>query len=672
MESIGVMDFRLIISEDKDNFNTELKQFINDDHTTMEVLNAAGSITAAFHYLNYNLRTNGGKMSSIIASTHVVDTALDGEINTEAKLVNVHGYIPHAECWLAGYIRNAATYDQLLLKYFDGVINSAFGPVFSKVLGNEALGLDNNEELVLKTTMATRFGLGNLTPEEHEMLAKALLESRIAGGTTSGLMRTLAMTLIEAIMTRDRVSLEAAVEMMGDEIMKYKTTKSSANDEDDNVSKAIKALTEHNEKKWSMNDVEKLANKLSSLYLGSIKTGRMATLVSKMYANGLDEDSTIEDITKRLSTLKDQHSSCKSSDSEDEMVAFKGLVEHDKDILDGDMSTLAKKLYNSHIGRNAGGTHTGLMITLARNIYSNIDKQLDEIKVDDITKQLESLEKQYKSKSREDEAEDSDLYKAFAKLMDYNDKNRDMSTLAEKLQALYQGSLTSGATAGAMSSLASTMFGIKDWQLPYSSDLQTITYKLESLYNNHESKHKIEEGDELALAFKDLIEKQPSITEDFSTLANFIYNVAMSKSETYEHHVKQMKKYINEYFFTMEGGTKKLVPEGQGGRGSVVYVTVKDNKKYPGLYQWWSSITGWKQYNGNGPSKFGVKAEEGSDIRQELKKMGLRFDNFQSVAGAISNRYIKAETARRKTNNTGGARNEARKAFRNRGRGRGN
>ena len=506
IKSICTFDHRFFISQNKDKFSKEVTELAALDECPVEVLDLIGVMNTSFHYLNYHFVHDGKKMPSIIATTHVFNTAYDGEINTEAKLVSACGYIPHPECWLAGYIRDAATYNPELLEYFDGVINRGFGVIFRVVLGK-------GDEYELDTNMATRHGLGDLTIEEHKALAEALLDIRIRGGTTSGLMRQLAKELIDAIMTRYRVSLEAAAEMMGDEIMKYKNTKSSANDKDDNVSKAIKALTDHKEKKWNMNDVEKLAKKLSSLYLGSIKTGLMSTLASKMYANGLDEDSTIDDITNRLTTLKDQHSSDKSSDSDNhETAAFRALVKHDNDILVGDMSLLAKKLYSLHIGSiktglmstlaskmyangfnedstieditkrletlkgqhssdkssvsdngetaafkalvkhdkdildgdmaslakklyslQMGGIKTGLMITLARNIYCNNDKLPDEIKVDDITTQLESLKKQYTSMASRDEAEYSDLYKAFVKLMDHNDKNRDMSILAEKL-----------------------------------------------------------------------------------------------------------------------------------------------------------------------------------------------------------------------------------------------
>ena len=158
--------------------------------------------------------------------------------------------------------------------------------------------------------------------------------------------------------------------------------------------------------------------------------------------------------------------------------------------------------------------------------------------------------------------------------MEHNEKKlQDMSSLAKSISSVMQ--------LGAMQILASKMFGDKEGQLRYGSDLQKITFKLESLFNNHKSKQKIDEGNDLALAFELLIKQQPSITEDFYTLANFIYNVA-------EYHKDQMKKYINKYFFDVD--TKRPVARG---RGSVVYVTRKDEKEYPGVvvdYHWVQTI----------------------------------------------------------------------------------
>ena len=190
--SIATLDHRFFISRDKDNFHNEVKEIADIDKTVVAVLDLIGVMNAAFHYLHYNFVYEGGKMSSIITSTHVFNTAYDGEINTEAALVNARGYIPHSECWLGGYIRNAATYNTELLHYFDGVLNDGFRDIFRVVLKKE-------EGYELSTTVATRFGLGDLTPEEHARLAELLLEIRIRGGTTSGLMRQLAKELFKSI-----------------------------------------------------------------------------------------------------------------------------------------------------------------------------------------------------------------------------------------------------------------------------------------------------------------------------------------------------------------------------------------------------------------------------------------------------------------------------------------
>ena len=75
LEAIAIVDHRLIISKDKDEFNNELKELATKDHTSVAVLTLLGSINIAFHNLFYHLRTQGRKLGNIVISKSVWDFA---------------------------------------------------------------------------------------------------------------------------------------------------------------------------------------------------------------------------------------------------------------------------------------------------------------------------------------------------------------------------------------------------------------------------------------------------------------------------------------------------------------------------------------------------------------------------------------------------------------------
>ena len=66
--SITTIDHRIMISEDKDNYQTELKIAVAKDNTNMSVLDLIGSMNAAYHNRYYYLRTGGKKLSVIMMS----------------------------------------------------------------------------------------------------------------------------------------------------------------------------------------------------------------------------------------------------------------------------------------------------------------------------------------------------------------------------------------------------------------------------------------------------------------------------------------------------------------------------------------------------------------------------------------------------------------------------
>ena len=129
---ITILDFRFVISKDKENFQQELKDLVSD----MDLLDIIGAISVGFHNLYYHLRTNGKRLANIIMSTHVWNVAYSlCDSDYQAKAAQLCGYIPHPECFLAGYIKDVLVYDDDLVKYFDSVIDAGFAKSFVKCLG---------------------------------------------------------------------------------------------------------------------------------------------------------------------------------------------------------------------------------------------------------------------------------------------------------------------------------------------------------------------------------------------------------------------------------------------------------------------------------------------------------------------------------------------------------
>ena len=185
-----------------------------------------------------------------------------------------------------------------------------------------------------------------------------------------------------------------------------------------------------------------------------------------------------------------------------------------------------------------------------------------------------------------------------------------------------------------MSHLASEMFGSDKGQLPYGSDIEQITDKLEELHEEYTSEAKKTKGDDLYKAFAALIEQKPSITEDLPSLANFINNVAISNSETYKINKEKMRLYIEKHFFVVKEGGQRVPVECT--RGDTVYVRQADDR---GLYAWWAAMTGYQKYKGYIPKPYGKKVVDGSKEKTELEEIGVSF-NVKSIEDAIKDGYI--------------------------------
>ena len=173
--------------------------------------------------------------------------------------------------------------------------------------------------------------------------------------------------------------------------------------------------------------------------------------------------------------------------------------------------------------------------------------------------------------------------------------------LSVKLYNMFMGSYIGGETAGLMHTLASKFFGVEGDRLDYDSSEEQI---LEHLQKLHGSKSKDNKGGhELQKAYNDLVEHKPSISEDFDSLASYIFKFALNCGETYKRNVEKMKNYISEYCE----------------EGEIVFVRhVHDGA----LYYWWAEVTGYNKHSSN----YGVKVKEGTDQYRELKEIGVCFD----------------------------------------------
>ncbi len=188
-KAVTTIDYRPIISVDKDEYQNELKELAQKDNTTMQMLNLIGVINAAFHIMYYNLRTKceknpeGEKLSVLCFSTStcVWDDAFGRMGATETELANFIGYLAHPEVWIGGYIANKLLYDGEMIRDFDSTVGLAFAGILAVIL--------NIEEPFcgfVETKIAERFAGGELTQDEEDAMRELLLQSRIKGGTTCG------------------------------------------------------------------------------------------------------------------------------------------------------------------------------------------------------------------------------------------------------------------------------------------------------------------------------------------------------------------------------------------------------------------------------------------------------------------------------------------------------
>ena len=138
LKAIAIVDHRLIISKDKDNFEKELTALAKKDKTTVAVLTLLGSINTSFHNLHYHLRT-GGQLKNVVFSTSVWKFACGRCGPMETMYTYLVGYLAHPECWLAGYISNPLQYTEELLRYFECVAAIGLSSILFYVLGISSL-----------------------------------------------------------------------------------------------------------------------------------------------------------------------------------------------------------------------------------------------------------------------------------------------------------------------------------------------------------------------------------------------------------------------------------------------------------------------------------------------------------------------------------------------------
>ena len=365
IKRITTVDHRFFISRDKENFQTEVRALAKMDNTTVTVLDVLGWINATFHRLEYHLRT-GEKLSCVILSTFVTDATCGRVIPPESASSKIDGYSVHSEVVLASYIKDPVVYTDELVNYFDGVISSAFGVIFRRVLG---------VAVPFRSTMMLRHRNGKLSPEEIETLRRLLLEIRIKGGKTCGHMRTLVSAVVNMLVLSKGIETEEALDLIPETLTElYKRYQLEYDTEDslmdqmedatedslmdqiehatvdslwDRAYAAFKALLAHQPKmeRKLREKFDKFVAKVKSLFLGGTTTGLMNTLASKIYRlDGITRDSSIHDIMCKLEELNASYSSGTISSLGDQVLtAFSNLIKHKPDIVE-DLESLATKL----------------------------------------------------------------------------------------------------------------------------------------------------------------------------------------------------------------------------------------------------------------------------------------------------------------------------------------
>jgi len=519
---ITLLDFRFVISKDKDTFQRELKELVGSDN--MHLLDIIGAMNVGFHNLYYHLRTGGGCLPNIIMSTYIWNIVYSlCDPDYQAKAAQLCGYIPHPECFLAGYIKDVLVYDDDLVNYFDSVIEAGFAEIFRQVFG-----VDDHS-----SSVARRFNRGLLTDEEVAALKDLLLKIRIKGGTTCAKMRQLIKAIMDRLLSKDITGIDTEEEafdllpgilrrlrarhasdptvgvdaMMEDEGKEEEAEEEMEDeeedtDDDDGTDYSVyvdacydtyKELINQCDKK-SRENIYKLVAKLRSLYKGSAKTGLMQTLASKLFGiGGLDSDCENEQITAKLEECMEAEGGA----SDDILVAFTKLHKYAPEVVN-DLISLAEKLRNMYLGSILGVETSRLMRSLANSILGTLGKDCEDR---DVLSVLQKLKRLHEDKSQDSEIDSSsdasshdeqngdfiaECLVAYTALVDHAPRflsSDNFDSLVNSLQSMYRGSILGGETSRLMRSLATSIFGSLG-ETCNDDDVVTELKRLKSLHDD--------------------------------------------------------------------------------------------------------------------------------------------------------------------------------------------
>ena len=561
IKAIATVDHRIIISEDKDNFQTELRIVVAKDKTNMSVLDLIGAMNAAYHQRYYNLRTGGKKLSTIMMSITLWDTVLDRCDPVETAFAYLRGAILHSEGWLAGYIKNALTYTDDILDGFERTIAEGFADIFEHIL-------KVNDGPFYDTDIAHRFANGKLTKEEVEALRKLLLAIRIRGGTTCGLMRTLVKAIIRSLMSSKNIQEEEAIDLIPKALeeldRRYQseqrqevggTSSYSYSYTDDTSYAAYDKLIEHQPKKIKEVRLkfDKFVVKLNGLYLGSqlgvTTTGLMKTLAKEIYRlDGMTADSSIHDIMCKLEELNRELKSDPSGDDQ-VITAFSRLIKHKPDIVE-DLESPATKLQILHLGSKLGGelggTTTGLMKTLAKEIYS-LPGMTTDSSIMDIMYILEELNRRYNKVGSRVVSNDETLG-AFLKLSEHMPSIADdFESLSSKLRNLHLGVLISDRMTKLARSLVFSAMSrgsdVEQAKRQIQSELELVKTQFSSSKSAGEEARTTNSNSAMSM-YDALVKLNPVIAEECTaTLSPKLYNIVSELNVAWEARLVELKQY---------------------------------------------------------------------------------------------------------------------------------
>jgi len=340
----------------------------------------------------------------------------------------------------------------------------------------------------------------------NKLVAK--LRSLYKGSAKSGLMKTLASKLFGT----GGLDSDCATEQITAKLEELKSSMEVEGGASDDTLVVFTKLLKYAPE--VVNDLISLAEKLRNMYWGSIlgvETSRLMRSLATSIFGSLGETCNDDDVVTELKRLKflhddvsqetdesedesssddkqsnssassdnksgdnEQSSSSGESDGSSPEEAFAALVGHAPQYADPNcFASLATKLRSMFMGSKT----SGLMQTLASNIFGNLG---EDCKDDDVVTELKRLKSLHHEQSSS--LGESDGSSSFAALVGHAPQYADpncFASLATKLRSMFMGSKTSGL----MHTFVSAMLD----QFGADGLGDTILDKLESLHQQYKS-----------------------------------------------------------------------------------------------------------------------------------------------------------------------------------------